>query len=226
MTRMTAFSRLFKHKLKGYFLTGLLVVVPVGMTFLVVRWIVTFMDRTLLRVLPPQWQPDLLFGFKVPGLGLVATALLILLIGILTANIFGRSLVNFYERMLDKIPFVKGIYALFKQVADTVLSRDKGAFRKAVLIEYPRRDTWAVAFVTGISEGEVQEVTSKRLVNIFVPTTPNPTSGFYILLPEDDIIELTMSVEEAFKLIISGGMVTPLDRRIKKATTKRAEPSP
>jgi uncharacterized membrane protein len=226
MTRMTAFSRLFKHKLKGYFLTGLLVVVPVGMTFLVVRWIVTFMDRTLLRVLPPQWQPDLLFGFKIPGLGLVATALLILLIGILTANIFGRSLVNFYERMLDKIPFVKGIYALFKQVADTVLSRDKGAFRKAVLIEYPRRDTWAVAFVTGISEGEVQEVTSKRLVNIFVPTTPNPTSGFYILLPEDDIIELTMSVEEAFKLIISGGMVTPLDRRIKKATTKRAEPSP
>jgi uncharacterized membrane protein len=219
---MTAFSRLFKHKLKGYFLTGLLVVVPVGMTFLVVRWIVTFMDRTLQKVLPPQWQPDLLFGFEIPGLGLVATALLILLIGILTANIFGRSLVNFYERLLDKIPFVKGIYALFKQVADTVLSRDKGAFRKAVLIEYPRRETWAVAFVTGISEGEVQEVTSRRLVNIFVPTTPNPTSGFYILLPEDDIIELTMTVEEAFKLIISGGMVTPLDRRIKRATTKKS----
>lgn len=222
MRRMTAFSRLFKHKLKGYFLTGLLVVVPVGMTFLVVRWIVTFMDRTLQKVLPPQWQPDLLFGFEIPGLGLVATALLILLIGILTANIFGRSLVNFYERLLDKIPFVKGIYALFKQVADTVLSRDKGAFRKAVLIEYPRRETWAVAFVTGISEGEVQEVTSRRLVNIFVPTTPNPTSGFYILLPEDDIIELTMTVEEAFKLIISGGMVTPLDRRIKRATTKKS----
>ncbi len=220
MARMMAFKRLFKHKLKGYFLTGLLVVVPVALTFLVVRWIVTFMDRMLLNILPPEWQPDLLIGFKVPGLGLIATALLILLIGVLTANIFGRSLVNFYERLLDRIPLVKGIYALFKQVADTVLSREKSAFRKAVLIEYPRRDVWAVAFVTGISEGEVQEVTSQRLVNIFVPTTPNPTSGFYILLPESDIIELSMSVEEAFKLIISGGMVTPPDRRIKKIVKK------
>lgn len=221
MARVTAFRRLFKHKLKGYFLTGLLVVVPIGLTFLVVRWIVTTMDRALMRALPSAWQPDLLFGIKIPGLGLAATALLILLIGILTANIFGRSLVNFYERMLDKIPFVKGIYGLFKQVVDTVLSRDKGAFRKAVLIEYPRREIWAVAFVTGISEGEVQHVTSKRLVNVFVPTTPNPTSGFYILLPEDDIIELSMTVEEAFKLIISGGMVTPPLRRVKKFVSNR-----
>lgn len=220
MARITALRRLFKHKLKGYFLAGLLVVVPAGLTFVVIRWIVTSMDRALLRVLPSKWQPDLLFGFDLPGLGLIATALLILIIGVLAANIFGRSLVNFYERILDKIPFVKGVYALFKQVSDTVLSRDKGAFRKAVLIEYPRRDAWAVAFVTGVSEGEVQEVTSRRLVNIFVPTTPNPTSGFYILLPEDDIIELSMSVEEAFKLIISGGMVTPLDRRIKKILTE------
>jgi len=215
MARFSAFRRLFKNKLKGYFLAGLLVVVPIAMTFLVVRWIVTVMDRTLMRVLPPAWHPDLLFGIKIPGLGLLATALLILLIGVFAANIFGRSLVGFYERLLDKIPFVKGIYSLFKQVVDTVLSRDKGAFRKAVLIEYPRRDIWAVAFVTGVTEGEVQHVTARRLVNVFVPTTPNPTSGFYILLPEDDIIELKMTVEEAFKLIISGGMVTPPERRIK-----------
>lgn len=215
MTRIGAFRRLFKNKLKGYFLTGLLVVVPIGMTFLVVRWIVTVMDQSLMRILPPALRPDLLFGINIPGLGLVATALLILLIGVFAANIFGRSLVSFYERLLDKIPFVKGIYSLFKQVVDTVLSRDKGAFRKAVLIEYPRRDIWAVAFVTGVTEGEVQHVTAKRLVNVFVPTTPNPTSGFYILLPEDDIIELKMTVEEAFKLIISGGMVTPPERRSK-----------
>lgn len=214
MSKVSAFGRLLRHKLKNYFLTGLLVVVPIALTFLVVRWIVTFMDHYLTGVLPPDWQPDKLFGVWVPGLGLLATLLLILLVGVLTANIFGRKLVHFYERLLDKIPFVKGIYSLFKQVADTVISRDRGAFRKVVLIEYPRRDIWAVAFVTGISEGEVQDVTSKRLVNIFVPTTPNPTSGFYILVPEDDMIELSMTVEEAFKLIISGGMVTPPQGRV------------
>ncbi|MCK4535742.1 MAG: DUF502 domain-containing protein [Desulfuromonadales bacterium] len=213
MGRLSAFGRLFRHKLKNYFLTGLLVVVPISLTFLVVRWIVTFMDQFLGKFLPAAWQPDQLFGFRVPGLGLAATLLLILLIGVLTANIFGRKLVNFYEHLVNKIPLVKGIYGLFKQVADTVISRDKGAFRKVVLLEYPRRDIWAVAFVTGVSEGEIQEITSERLVNIFVPTTPNPTSGFYILVPEKDLIELDMSVEEAFKLIVSGGMVTPPDRR-------------
>jgi uncharacterized membrane protein len=127
----------------------------------------------------------------------------------LAANIFGRSLVNFSERMVDRIPVVKGIYMLFKQVSDTVFNRDRGAFRQVVLIEYPRKGIWSVAFVTGVTSGEVQKVTAKKLVNIFVPTTPNPTSGFYILVPEEDIIPLSMTVEEAFKLIISGGMVTP-----------------
>ena len=213
MTRLSAFGRLFRYRLKNYFLTGLLVVVPLGLTYLVVRWIVTLMDRLLSNLLPAAWQPDQLFGMPLPGLGLIATLLLILVIGLLTANIFGRKLVNFYERLVNKIPLVKGIYGLFKQVADTMLSRERGAFRKVVLLEYPRRGIWSVAFVTGVSEGEVQEITDRRLVNLFVPTTPNPTSGFYLLVPEQDLIELTMTVEEAFKLIISGGMVTPPDRR-------------
>jgi uncharacterized membrane protein len=151
----------------------------------------------------------LLFGISIPGVGLVATLLLILAIGMLATNIFGRSLVSFSERIVDRIPVVKGIYMLFKQVSDTVLNRDRGAFRQVVLIEYPRKEIWSVAFVTGVSSGEVQKVTERKLVNIFVPTTPNPTSGFYILVPEEDMIPLTMTVEEAFKLIISGGMVTP-----------------
>lgn len=209
MSRLSAFNRLFRHKLKRYFFTGLLIVVPIAMTVLVVRWLVRLMNQLLITVLPEALRPDQLYGIPSPGVGLIATLLLILLIGVLAANIFGRSLVNFSERLLDRIPVVKGIYNLFKQVADTVLSRERGAFRKVVLIEYPRRDIWAVAFVTGVSEGEVQEVTEKRLINVFVPTTPNPTSGFYILVPDDEIIELTMTVEEAFKLIISGGMVTP-----------------
>lgn len=209
MSRIAAFNRMFRHKLKSYFLAGLLVVVPVAMTFLVVRWLVRFMDSLLISVLPKAWLPETLYGFDAFGIGLLATLLLILLVGVLVTNILGRSLVNFSEAMVDRIPFVKGIYALFKQVVDTVLKRDRGAFRKVVLIEYPRKGIWAVAFVTGVSSGEVQQVTAKKLVNVFVPTTPNPTSGFYILIPEDELIALSMTVEEAFKLIISGGMVTP-----------------
>jgi uncharacterized membrane protein len=212
MGRISAFNRLFRHRLKRYFLTGLLVVVPVAMTLLVVRWLVGVMDSMLMSVLPEALRPEHLYGIPVPGIGLVATLLLILLVGVLAANIFGRSLVTFSERQVDRIPLVKGIYNMFKQVSDTVLNRERGAFRKVVLIEYPRKRIWAVAFVTGVTKGEVQHVTEDKLVNVFVPTTPNPTSGFYILLPEDDMIELSMTVEEAFKLIISGGMVTPPDR--------------
>lgn len=209
MERIFKLSRIFHLKLKSYFLTGLLVLVPITLTLLVVRWLVRLMDSLLKSVLPMALRPEQVFDISVPGIGLVATLLLILMVGVLTANIFGRSLVNFTEKLVDRIPFVKGIYTLFKQVSDTVLNRDRGAFRKVVLIEYPRRGIWAVAFVTGITQGEVQLITEKKLTNIFVPTTPNPTSGFYILVAEDDMIELSMTVEEAFKLVISGGMVTP-----------------
>lgn len=221
MSRLPAFNRLLRHKLKKYFLTGLLVVVPITMTLLVVRWLVSLMDSLLIAVLPEALRPERLYGIAVPGIGLVATLLLILLVGVLAANIFGRSLVTFSEKLVDRIPLVKGIYNLFKQVSDTVLNRERGAFRKVVLIEYPRKRIWAVAFVTGVTKGEVQQVTADRLVNVFVPTTPNPTSGFYILVPEDEMIELSMTVEEAFKLIISGGMVTPPERK-----TARSAASP
>ena len=209
MGSLSAYRKLFRLKLKSYFVAGLLVVVPVVMTLLVVRWLVGLVDSLLLAFLPEVFQPEQVFGYALPGIGLLATLLLILLVGVLAANIFGRSLVIYSEKVVDRIPVVKGIYMLFKQVSDTVFNRDRGAFRKVVLIEYPRREIWSVAFVTGISKGEVQSVTSRELVNVFVPTTPNPTSGFYILVPENDMIELKMTVEEAFKLIISGGMVTP-----------------
>ena len=213
MSRLTAFNRLFRHKLKKYFLTGLLVVVPITMTLLVLRWLFRFINSLLINILPEVLRPEALYGIPVPGISLVATLLLILLIGVLAANIFGRSLVTFSEKLVDRIPYVKGVYTLFKQVSDTILKRDHGAFRKVVLIEYPRKGIWSVAFVTGKSSGEVQRVTAENLVNVFVPTTPNPTSGFYILVPEDDLIVLKMTVEEAFKLIISGGMVTPPERK-------------
>ena len=222
MARLSAFNRLFRHKLKKYFLTGLLVVVPITMTVLVIRWLFRFINNLLISVLPEVLRPEVLYGIPVPGISLVATFLLILLVGVLAANIFGRSLVTFSENLVDRIPLVKGVYTLFKQVSDTVLKRDHGAFRKVVLIEYPRKEIWAVAFVTGKSTGEVQRVTAKNLVNVFVPTTPNPTSGFYILVPEEDLIVLKMTVEEAFKLIISGGMVTPPEKKV-PALEKKAD---
>jgi uncharacterized membrane protein len=212
MTKPSAFRRLIRKKLKRSFLAGLLVVVPLGMTIVVVRWIIGLMDGLLMRFLPERFWPEAVFGFAVPGVGVVTTLLLILLVGMLATNYFGRSVLGFSERIMGQIPLVKGIYGLFKQVADTVLSTERQGFRKVVLIEYPRKGIWSVGFVTGVTQGEVQSITDRRVINVFVPTTPNPTSGYYILVPEEDATVLTMTTEEAFKLIISGGMVTPPER--------------
>lgn len=196
------------RKLKNYFLTGLVVLGPLGLTLLVVQWFVGMMDRLILSLFPDALRPGVLF----PGFGVLGTMLLVLLVGVLTANFFGRALVAWSERLMGKIPLIKGIYGLFKQVTETIFSKDKGGFRKVVLIEYPRRGIWTVGFMTGITEGELQRVTPHRLVNVFIPTTPNPTSGFYLLVPQEEVIELQMTVDEAFKLIVSGGMVAPPDR--------------
>ncbi len=212
MKKSSAFRRLIRKKLKRSFLAGLLVLVPLGMTIVVVRWIISLMDGLLMRFLPERFWPEAVFGFPVPGLGVVATLLLIWLVGLLATNYFGRSVLGFSERVMGQIPLVKGIYGLFKQVADTVLNSERESFRKVVLIEYPRKGIWSVGFVTGVSQGEVQTLTDRRMINVFVPTTPNPTSGYYILVPEEEAKVLNMTTEEAFKLIISGGMVTPPER--------------
>lgn len=204
-----ALRLLIKTKLQRFFLAGLVAVVPISLTVLVVRWTITLMDQLLLRFIPERYWPEALFGFALPGIGLLATFLLILFVGMLVTNYFGRSLLHLSERMVGRIPLVKGVFGLFKQVADTLLSADRQGFRKVVLIEYPRRGLWSVGFVTGVSQGEVQRITDQRMINVFMPTTPNPTSGYYILVPEQDARELSMTVDEAFKLIISGGMVAP-----------------
>lgn len=212
MSRASVLKRFLRKKVRRYFFTGLLVLVPVWLTIIVVRWIIGFMDGLLVRMLPLKWQPEQLFGFPLPGIGVVLTLLLILLAGMLATNYFGNKLVRASEDLVYRIPLVKGIYTLFKQLADTVLSSDRQGFRKVVLIQYPRLGIWSIGFVTGVSEGELQRVTERRVINIFVPTTPNPTSGYYILVPEEEATVLNMSVEEAFKLIVSGGMVSPPDR--------------
>ena len=199
-------------KLKKYFLTGLVVLGPLGMTLLTVQWVIGMMDRLILALLPDALHPSALLGRYIPGFGVIGTLLLVLLVGMLTANFLGRSLVAWSERLMGKIPLIKGIYGMFRQVTDTIFSKDKGGFRKVVLIEYPRRGLWSIGFITGISEGELQQVTPHRLINVFLPTAPLPTSGFYVLVPEEEIVELRMSIDEAFKLVVSGGMVAPPDR--------------
>ena len=213
-------KRFLKQKLKTYFATGLLVVGPIGLTVVVVRGVISWMDTLFYQVLPPALQPDRLLGYKIPGLGIVASLLLILLVGVLTANVIGRFLVALVERIMNRIPLIKSIYTLFKQVAHTTFGRDRKGFRQVVLIEYPRRSLWTIGFVTGATVGEIQRVTDQKTVNVFIPTTPNPTSGFYILVPEQEMIPLGMTVDEAFKLIISGGMVTPPDRAVNLGRVK------
>jgi uncharacterized membrane protein len=201
-----------KQRIKTYFVAGLLVVVPIGLTIRVVQTVIGWMDSLLFRALPPSLQPDRLLGFHIPGLGLVTSLFLIFMVGIFAANVMGRFFVGLFERFMYKIPLVKSIYLLFKQMTDTTLGRDRKGFRQVVLLEYPRRGIWSIGFVTGVTHGEIQRITEKKMVNVFVPTTPNPTSGFYLLVAEDDMVHLRMTVDEAFKLVISGGMVTPPDR--------------
>lgn len=196
---------------KRYLIAGLLVWVPLGITFLVIRALVGVMDRTLL-LLPPEWRPEALLGFPVPGLGIVLSVLIVLLTGMVVANLLGRKLVEGWESLLNRIPLVRSIYSSVKQILETLFVSGGKSFRKVLLIEYPRRGIWTLAFQTGNGADEVHDKSGHQLVTVFVPTTPNPTSGFIIMLPEDEIIELDMSVEDGLKLIMSLGVVAPPPR--------------
>jgi uncharacterized membrane protein len=197
---------------KKYFITGLLILVPLAITFWVLRAIVTTMDQVLL-LLPPGWREEV-FILRVPGVGLIATVAVILLVGVLARNFIGRQLLIFWEQLLSQIPIVRSIYSSVKQVSDTILTPNGQAFRKAVLVEYPRKGMWTIGFAVG-SPGEEAEFklaslgVQGALQTIFVPTAPNPTSGFILILPVDQIHELEMSVDEALKFVISLGVVKP-----------------
>lgn len=194
--------------LKRYFIAGLLVWVPIWITLLVIGFIADLMDRTL-SLVPHQYQPDALFGFHIPGLGLVFTLLLVFFTGALATNFFGSRLVTMWELLMGKIPVVRSIYSGSKQVMQTIFKPEGQSFKKAVLVKFPHRDSWSVAFQTGTGFPEAQQKIGEELISVYVPTTPNPTGGYLLLIPRKDTIELDMSVEEAFKLIISLGVVTP-----------------
>lgn len=202
-------------RLRGHFLAGLLVAAPIGITLFLTWQFLGFVDRRVTPFIPAVYNPNTYLPFGVPGIGLIFAIIMLTAIGALTTMFVGRSLLSISERLLHRMPVVRGIYGAIKQIFTTILAHKSEAFRQVVLLEYPRRGMWALGFVTGITEGEVQNSTADDVVNVFLPTTPNPTSGFLLFLPKRDLIYLSMSVEEGAKMIISGGIVTPPDRRPK-----------
>ncbi|TDI82603.1 MAG: DUF502 domain-containing protein [Betaproteobacteria bacterium] len=194
--------------MKRYFITGLLIWVPLGMTIWVLKFLISTMDQSLL-LLPENLQPENLLGMNIPGIGTVLTLLVVFVTGLLTTNIIGQKLVSFWEGVLWRIPVVKSIYYGIKQVSDTLFSSQGDAFRKALLIQYPREGSWTIAFMTGQPGGDIVNHLKGDYISVYVPTTPNPTSGFFLMMPRSDVIELDMSVDVALKYIISMGVASP-----------------
>jgi uncharacterized membrane protein len=194
--------------LRKWLFAGLLVVLPVAITAWVIQWIVGTLDQTLL-ILPVAWHPDRLFGIHIPGLGVVLALGILLLVGAVTSNFIGRRLLAWSDRVFNRIPVVRSIYSGVKQVSDTLFSESGNAFRTAVLVQWPRPDVWTIGFVTGTPGGDVANHLPGDFLSVYVPTTPNPTGGYFVMLRKSDCIELRMSVDEALRYVISMGVVVP-----------------
>jgi len=199
-------------RLRRYLVAGILVWAPLAVTFLLLRFAVTIMDKTL-AVIPQQYRPDELLGFHIPGLGVILTFVVLFVTGMLAANFVGRYVVGGWESLMDRIPVVRSIYSAAKNFAEIVFSDSSDSFKKVLLIEYPRKGLYSIAFQTSSSLGEVQGRTGEEVVCCFVPTTPNPTSGIVIMVPRKDITVLDMDVDEALKMVISLGVVVPTWRK-------------
>jgi len=196
--------------LRKWLFTGLLVIVPGVITIAVLNWIVGTLDQTL-QILPGAWQPDKLLGFHIPGFGVLLTLLILLVVGATASNFAGRKLVQLGDGLVSRIPVVRSIYSSVKQVSDTLFSESGNAFRTAVLVQWPREGVWTVAFITGTPNGEVAAYLRDEFVSVYVPTTPNPTGGYFVMVRKSDCVELDMSVDAALKYIISMGVVAPSD---------------
>jgi uncharacterized membrane protein len=198
---------MLKKKMKMVFLTGLAVVIPAGLTLYILFFIMDVMDN-LLQVIPVQYQPDTLLGFHVPGLGAIVTVILILICGLVTSSYFGTRMVAFGERLVGKIPFVRSIYQAIKRIADSLFMDKAQSFKKVVIVEYPCPGTFSIGFITGTPNGEIQQKLGS-CVGVYFPHALTPTTGIFAIIPRDRLVEVDMTVEEAFTLIISGGIVTP-----------------
>jgi uncharacterized membrane protein len=213
---------------KRYFVTGLLLWVPIGITLWVLSLVISAMDQSL-ALLPARWNPREFIGLDVPGLGAILTLLIIFATGVLTANLVGGKMVTWGEQVLSRIPIVRSVYSSVKQVSDTILSPNGNAFRKALLVEYPRKGAWTIAFLTGVPTDDLHEAAGQdpaELVSVYVPTTPNPTSGFFLMMRRDETVELDMTVDAALKYIVSMGVVSPIAREEIRTRTMAQRRSP
>ncbi|MCU7795705.1 MAG: DUF502 domain-containing protein [Candidatus Thiodiazotropha sp. (ex Myrtea spinifera)] len=211
--------------LRRYLVAGLLVWLPLVATFFVIRLLVNWMDQSLL-LLPESYHPDNLLGFHLPGLGVVLSLLILLLTGLVAANLFGRKLVSLWEHLLSRIPLVRSVYSAVKQMVETMFSDNGKSFRKVVLVEFPRRGMWTLAFLTSDEQGPVQQATGQEVISVYVPTTPNPTGGYFVLVPKDDVREIDLSVDDGLKLLLSMGAVNPLEKEAIASTDGLAEAEP
>jgi uncharacterized membrane protein len=194
--------------LRKWFVAGLLVIVPVAITLAVLQWIIGTLDQTLL-ILPEAWRPDRLIGVHIPGFGVLLTLAILLVVGAVVSNFLGKKLVSWGDMLVSRIPVVRSIYSSVKQVSDTLFSPSGNAFRTAVLVQWPRPDVWTIGFVTGTPGGDVTNYLVGDYLSVYVPTTPNPTGGYFVMLRKSDCVELKMSVDEALKYVISMGVVVP-----------------
>ena len=203
----------FRGRLKAYFFAGVLVTAPLGITFYVSWIFIKWVDSKVTSLLPTVYNPETYLPVYIPGIGLIIVCIALTFIGALTAGIIGRFWFRTSEKILSRMPVIRSIHSAIKQIFETVLSNQSNAFREVVLFEYPRRGSWAMGFITGQTQGEVQDITKDEVVNVFLPTTPNPTSGYLLFIPRRELVTLSMSVEEGIKMVVSGGIVTPPDKR-------------
>ncbi|MDO8385631.1 MAG: DUF502 domain-containing protein [Polaromonas sp.] len=193
---------------RRWLLAGLLVLVPLAITAWLLNWIIGTLDQTL-QILPGTWHPDKLLGFHIPGFGVLLALAIVLSIGAIASNFFGKKLVRWWDALLSRIPIVRSIYSSVKQVSDTLFSENGNAFRKALLVQWPREGVWTIAFQTGMPGGDVVNHLQGEYLSVYVPTTPNPTGGYFVMLKKADCVELKMSVDEALTYVISMGVVAP-----------------
>ena len=200
-------------RLRNYFISGLLFWVPLALSVIVIKFSLELINK----LVPTKYIPETLFNLNTnfPGSGIVLVLIIILITGVIVSNFLGRKLVELWEKILNKIPGFRNVYKVLKKVSDTVFNSSTESFRKAFLIQYPSKGIWVIAFQSGDYKGEAESIIGEEMINLFVPTTPNPTSGFFVMMPIKDAFELDMSVEEAFKIVISAGVVTPDSLNIK-----------
>ncbi len=200
-------------RLRNYFISGLLFWVPLALSVVVIKFFLEFINK----LVPTKYLPETLFNLNTdfPGSGIVLVLIVILITGVIVSNLLGRKLVELWERILHKIPGFRNVYKVLKKVSDTIFNTSTESFRKAYLIQYPSKGIWVIAFQSGDYKGEAESIIGEEMINLFVPTTPNPTSGFFVMMPKKDVFELDMGVEEAFKIVISAGVVSPDSLSIK-----------